>query len=69
MDHETAARVFTEKLRDFCRAHRTGRRVDPAMARIALDWELELSAKLQPAPLAMVAEEQQPVQEAPDGRA
>lgn len=63
MDQDQAVRTFTEKLRDFCRAHRTGRRIDPAIARVAMDWEIELTAKLEPAPLAMVAEEPQTTQE------
>ena len=56
MDLPQAQRIFTEKLRDFCRAHRTGRRVEPALARVALDWELELNRKLEEPQLLQAAE-------------
>jgi hypothetical protein len=46
MTPSPAERKFTEKLRDFCRVHRTGRSVRAEVARVALDWEMELEDRL-----------------------
>jgi hypothetical protein len=58
MSPSTAEKDFMIKLRDFCRAHRSGRRIDPAMARAALDWEAVFDERLNE-PVLLVAEDKQ----------
>lgn len=48
-----AERKFEEMILKLCRSVRKGN--DPELARVAADWEIELSARLSP-PLRLVAE-------------
>lgn len=49
-----------EMVLDLVRTVRRGKRTSPGLARAAANWEIELVARLTPAPLRLVAEEQAP---------
>lgn len=62
MSMSPAEQKAARLIRDFCRAHRTGRRVDADLARAFADWEIELTAQLEAANAPAIAAEPEPAE-------
>ena len=60
-------RKMCEMVLDLVRSVRRGKRTAPGLARAAADWEIELEGRLAPAPLRLVAEQDQGQAQAGNG--